>query len=81
MIRTCVDHLAGDGNHTIADEMDEVFVDPDEAVREIRYRKLRVLPPIGKEKRYPALTLTVIHAEERMTPKNSKREFPCTFCF
>ena len=25
LIRTCVDRLAGDGNHTIADEMDEVF--------------------------------------------------------
>ncbi|WP_247400032.1 IS4 family transposase, partial [Bradyrhizobium sp. 76] len=73
VIRTCVDRLAGDGNHTIADEMDEVFVDPDEAVLEIRYRKLRVLPPIGKQKRYPALTLTVIHAEERMTQKNRKK--------
>ncbi|WP_246774130.1 hypothetical protein [Bradyrhizobium diazoefficiens] len=83
--RTCVG-LAGDGNHTIADEMDEVAVkglhrinvrnnngDPDEAVLEIRYCKLRVLPPIGKQKRYPALTLTVIHAEERLTPKNRKK--------
>jgi len=40
---------------------------------EIRYRKIRVLPPIGKQKRYPALTLTVIHAEERVTPKNRKK--------
>jgi hypothetical protein len=86
VIRTCVDRLAGDGDHTIADEMDEVAVkglhrievrdnngDPDEAVLEIRYRKIRVLPPIGKQKRYPALTLTVIHAEERGTPKNRKK--------
>ena len=86
LIRTCVDRLAGDGDHTIADEMDEVAVkglhrinvrdgngDPDEAVLEIRYRKLRVLPPIGKQKRYPALTLTVIHAEERGRPKNRKK--------
>lgn len=86
LIRTCVDRLAGDGNHTIADEMEEVAVkglhrieirdsngDPDEAVLEIRYRKIRVLPPIGKQKRYPALTLTVIHAEERGTPKDRKR--------
>lgn len=86
LIRTCVDRLAGDGDHTIADEMDEVAVkglhrievrdrngDPDEAVLEIRYRKIRVLPPIGKQNRYPALTLTVIHAEERGTPKNRKR--------
>jgi hypothetical protein len=40
---------------------------------EIRYRKLRVLPPVGKQTRYPALTLTVIHAEERGTPKNRKK--------
>ena len=86
LVRTCVDRLAGDGDHTIADEMDEVAVkglhrielrdgngDPDEAVLEIRYRKIRVLPPIGKQNRYPALTLTVIHAEERGTPKNRKK--------
>jgi hypothetical protein len=82
----CVDRLAGDGKHTIADEMDEVAVkglhrielrdsngDPDEAVLEIRYRKVHVLPPIGKQKRYPALTLTVIHAEERGTPRKRKK--------
>ncbi|MGY4498036.1 hypothetical protein ACVWYH_001967 [Bradyrhizobium sp. GM24.11] len=74
--------MAGDGDHTIADEMDEVAVkglprievrdsngDPDQAVLEIKYRKIRVLPPIGKQKRYPALTLTMIHVEERGTPK------------
>ena len=32
-----------------------------------------VLPPIGKQKRYPALTLTVIHADERGAPKNRKK--------
>ena len=86
LVRTCVDRLAGDGGHTIADEMDEVPVkglhrvevrdsngNPDEAVLEIRYRKIRVLPPIGKQKRYPELTLTVIHADERGTPKNRKK--------
>src|SRR5271170_718127 len=86
LIRTCVDRLAGNGDHTIADEMEEVAVkglhrievrdengDPDEAVLEIRYRKIRILPPIGKQKRYPALTLTVIHADERSTPKNRKK--------
>lgn len=86
LVRTCVDRLAGDGDHTIADEMDEVAVkgqhrievrdnngDPDEAVLEIRYRRIRVLPPIGKQKRYPALSLTVIHVEERGTPKNRKK--------
>jgi hypothetical protein len=83
VIRTCVDRLADDGEHTVADEMEEGRVkglhrvevrdrngDVDEAVLEIRYRRIKVLPPIGKQKRYPALTLTVIHAEERGEPKN-----------
>jgi hypothetical protein len=86
VVRTCVDRLAGAGDHTIADEMEEVAVkglhrievrdndgEPDEAVLEIKYRRIRVQPPIGKQKRYPALTLTVIHAEERGTPNNRKR--------
>jgi len=47
--------------------------DPDEAVLEIRYRKIRVLPPIGKQKQYPPLNLTVIHAEERGTPNRRKK--------
>jgi hypothetical protein len=82
LVRTCVDRLAGDGKHTIADEMEEVHVqglhriqvrdqrgDTTEAVLEIRYRRIRVLPPIGKQKQYPDLTLTVIHVQERGTPR------------
>jgi hypothetical protein len=86
VVRTCVDRLAGEGDHTITDEMKEVAVkglhrievrdndgEADDVVLEIKYRRIRVQPPIGKQKRYPALTLTVIHAEERGTPKNRKR--------
>jgi hypothetical protein len=86
LIRTCVDRLAGDGDHTVADEMNEVAVkglhrievrdrngDPDQAILEIRYRTIQILPPIGKQNRYPALTLTVIHADERGTPNNRKK--------
>ena len=81
-----MDRLAGDGQHTIADEMQEVKVkgrhqvevrSPKGAVSlavvELRYRRIHVLPPIGKQKRYPALTLTVIHAQERHTPKDRAR--------
>jgi hypothetical protein len=35
--------------------------------------RLRVLPPIGKRKRYPALTLTVLHAQERDEPVGRPR--------
>ena len=86
LVRTCVDRLAGDGNHTLADEMDETRVkglhridvqdkkgNTDKAILEIKYRHLRVLPPIGKQKKYTTLWLTVIHAEERGTPRNRER--------
>lgn len=81
-----VDRLAGDGNHTIASEMREVQVqgvhkvevrnkksEVSEAVLELRYRRIRVLPPINKQKRYPALTLTVLQATERNPPKDWER--------
>jgi hypothetical protein len=66
-----MDEVAVKGLHRI--DVRDSNGDPDEAVLEIRYRKIRVLPPIGKQNRYPALTLTVIHAEERVTPKNRKK--------
>jgi hypothetical protein len=85
LVRTCVDRLAGDGDHTIAQEMNEVKLkglhrvqtsdskgNVVDAVLEIRYRRVKVLPPIGKQSRYPALLLTVIHARERNTPANRK---------
>jgi hypothetical protein len=78
LVRTCVDRLAGDGNRTIADEMRDLGVAglhhvevANDAGRvetanvEIKYGSIHVLPPIGKQKRYPALTLTVLHARER----------------
>lgn len=86
LVRTCVDRLAGDGGHTVAQEMDEVRLkglhrvqtsgekgNAVHAILEIRYRRIKVLPPIGKKSRYPALSLTVIHASERDNPPNRKR--------
>lgn len=85
LVRTCVDRLAGDGGHTIAAEMAETRVkrlhhvevgddkgDISRVTLEIRYRRVTVLPPIGKQKRYPALELTVLHATERGAPKGRK---------
>lgn len=81
LVRACVDRLAGEGDHTITDEMAEVTVQAhhtveirtktgkvEQATVEIRYKRICVLPPVGKQKRYPALVLTVIHAEERKHP-------------
>lgn len=44
-----------------------------EAVLEIRYRRLRVLLPIGKQEQYPPLILTVIYAQERTIPEDGTR--------
>jgi hypothetical protein len=86
LVRTCVDRLAGDGNHTVADEMKRTKISglhrlevrdsdgkPDVAILAIRYKRIRLLPPIGKQKHYPPLEATVIHAYEQERPKNRKR--------
>ncbi|XHR30533.1 MAG: IS4 family transposase [Chthoniobacteraceae bacterium] len=82
LVRTCVNRLAGDGGHTIADAMKTASVkgihrvqlrtqngETSEAVLEIKYRQIQVLPPIGKKARYPQLLLNVIHAKEIGEPK------------
>lgn len=86
LVRTCVDRLAGDGGHTVRDEMEQATVrgfhrievrnrrgDCSTAQLEIRYRRLLVRPPIGKQKQYPELVLTVIHAQEKDAPKDRER--------
>ena len=81
LVRSRVDRLAGDGGHTIPEEMAETAVagqHPVEvcdskgrletAIVELLYRSIRVLPPIRKQKRYPVLTLTVLYVQERNEP-------------
>jgi hypothetical protein len=85
VLRTCADRLAGEGDHTVADEMQRedrkglhhIEVrnqkgDVREAVLELKYKRVRVLPPIAKQKRYPPLELTVIQAKERNGPRGSE---------
>ena len=85
LVRACVDRLAGDGRHTIATEMAETSVkglhrievrnDKGEITKvtlEIKFQRILVQPPIGKQKRYPSLELAVIHASERGAPKGRK---------
>ena len=43
------------------------------AVLELRYRRIVVLPPKGKQKDYPELILSAIHAKERGTPKDREK--------
>lgn len=85
VVRTVVDRLAGNGDHTVKSEMHEapsagthsieVRVDTDMVERvtlDIRYKRIHICPPIGKQKRYPALDLTVIHASEVGAPSGRK---------
>jgi hypothetical protein len=78
LVRTCVDRLASHGSHTIAAEMAEVAVIGHHRVEigdgttvsvTLRTKRIHVLPPIGKQKRYPALDLTAIHAREDYPPE------------
>ncbi len=82
VLRTCVDRLAGDGQSTISAAMKSAKVKAlhrvevhdnkgavSEARLEIKYERLQVHPPIGKQKKYSPLTLTVIHAQETTRPK------------
>src|SRR5580658_10448814 len=86
LVRTCVDRRAGDGEHTVRDAMKQAPVrglhrvqvrnkqgEFSTAVLGIRYRRMVVRPPIGKQKDYPELILTAIHASERDTPKDREK--------
>lgn len=85
VVRTVVDRLAGDGEHTVMAEMStaksagkhliEVRNDADEIERvtlDVRYKRIHVCPPVGKQKHYPPLDLTVIHASEIGAPSGRK---------
>ena len=81
LVRTCVDRLAGRGGTTVSKKMarepvrgeHEVEVRDDrgrvsKARVHLRFCRMTVHPPVAKRKKYPALSLTVIHAHERGTP-------------
>lgn len=85
LVRTCVDRLASDGSLTIAKEMDKVKVKGLHTVEivdnkgvyskvnlELKYHRVQILPPVGKQKKYPTLQLTVLHAVEKKPPSNRK---------
>lgn len=85
LVRTCVDRLAGTGATTIAKRMKREAIQgtlrievldaqrqPIQVELMLRYSQMTVHPPIGKHKRYPPLSLTVIHAWERNKPQGRK---------
>ena len=82
LVRTCGDRLAGQGKTTVAQKRarepirgsHEVEVRDDHgqvatAQVFLRFCRMTVHPPVGKQKRYAPLSLTVIHAHERGTPE------------
>ncbi len=77
-----MDRLAQEGASSVAEEMEGVLVkglhrievrddkgNLSEAVLELKYRRLKIRPPVGKQANYSALVLIVIHACERHAPK------------
>lgn len=86
LVRTCVDRLAEDGRTTVYREMQGTAIAgihqvsvQNQAGRSctaklrVRYRRINVLPPIGKEKHYQPLSLSVIHAREDKEPAGRER--------
>jgi hypothetical protein len=86
VIRSAYPRLAGDGKTKTDAQMQEVRLkglrritvrgdagEFSEAVLELRYRRMLVLPPVAKQKDYGPLELTVLYAEERGTPKGRER--------
>lgn len=86
LLRTCVDRLVDDGKHTIAAVMRRMKAKAAHKVEvrdakgtvslatvKVKYHRLRVYPPIGKQKDYPPLLLTVIYAQETSTPRNREK--------
>jgi hypothetical protein len=86
LVRTCVDRLAQDAGTTVAAEMKKAPVkgrhhirarnilgEAYEAELDIKYEQMQVLPPVGKWKDYSDLTLSVIHAVERGTPRGREK--------
>ena len=86
LIRRFANRLAEDGSHTVASIMAEervrglhrIAVRDDKGKLgstqvELSYRRMTIRPPIAKQKRYPALVLTVLHARELEEPVGRPR--------
>lgn len=86
LVRTCADRLCGSGQRKVSSLMKRAKVKAihyvevrdakgvvSQARVEVKYQRLRVYPPVGKQKRYPPLTLTVIYAQEREKPQGREK--------
>jgi hypothetical protein len=86
LVRSRLDRLCGKGEHTVLEDMDSTEVKGLHRVKlrdkegkkinvvlELKYKKLKILPPEGKKKWYPEISVTVLHAVERNKPKDRER--------
>lgn len=86
LVRTCVDRMVQKNHATISCEMNAQTVrgvhrvtvqdrqgHSSQVKLQVRFCRLEVLPPIGKQKRYPSLLLTAIYARESKPPKGRDR--------
>jgi hypothetical protein len=83
LVRSCVDRLTDDGARTLIAAMETVQGEDQhridvrddkgkasQAQLTIKYHRLTVRPPLAKQRRYPALELAVICADEQGAPEN-----------
>lgn len=86
LVRTCVDRRSGPDRLRISEQMERInaqgqhrFVVPDhdgnpsDAVLEIKYQRLLLHPPEGKQRNYPTVMVTAIHAYEADVPTHRDR--------
>lgn len=86
LFRTCNDRRIDGDDRTVYEVMDEQRVKgvhqievrdnkgkPTTATLEIKYQRVKLCPPIGKEKRYGNVEVTIIHATERGEPQDRER--------
>jgi hypothetical protein len=86
LVRTCVDRVAADRNTTVAAELKRSELrglhlievrnkrgELEKASLELRFQRILIHPPAGKQKNYPELVLTAIHARETKAPKGRER--------
>jgi hypothetical protein len=86
LVRTFVDRRSGPTRRCISEQMSGICPqgqhritvpdqdgNPTEAVLEIKYQRLLLHPPEGKQRKYPTLMVTAIHAYETRPPANRER--------
>ena len=86
LIRVCVDRMAGEDGGTVAEIMANTGVAGIHRVKtrdktgnecaaylQVKYCRMTIHPPVGKQRRYPSLDVTVIHAYEKNPPTGRER--------